>query len=298
MKFFDKIKEKIESKTKNPGNLNKPEDTELIKKKKEEEKTKVEDKKIESIKQPSDEFIKVGIPGFDELVEKGIPKGSSVLLAGGPGSGKTTFTLHTIAYSCQKGEKCLYMSFEESVERLRKHMQDYSWKPEEYEAKGLLRIKRLDPFEISRSVEALLAAARGELLIDINEITGLIPEDFKPDRIILDSLSAVAAAFAGKEEGYRIYVEQLFRALEKTQATSFLITEVPQSLTKYSKSGVEEFLADGVVAFYNIRKANLRVSAIEIVKIRGVAHKKRIVPFSLVKGKGMEIYPTEEVFAE
>ena len=53
-----------------------------------------------------------------------------------------------------------------------------------------------------------------------------------------------------------------------------------------------------IIAFYNIRKGNLRVSAIEIVKVRGAEHKKKIVPFTLTKGKGMMVFPTEEVFAE
>ena len=88
-----------------------------------------------------------------------------------------------------------------------------------------------------------------------------------------EPLSAVAAAFAGKEEGYRIYIEQLFKALEKIGATSFLITEINMDMNVFSRSGVEEFLSDGVIAFYNIRKGNIRVSATEIIKLRGAAHK-------------------------
>lgn len=176
-------------------------------------------------------------------------------------------------------------------------MREYGWNPDALEQQNLLAIKCLDPFQISRSVEALLASARGELLIDINEVSQILPDDFKPDRVVFDSLSAVAAAFAEKEEGYRIYIEQLFRQLEKTGATSFLVSEVEQSLTKYSKSGVEEFLADVVFAFYNLRRENLRVNAVEIIKIRGASHTKKVVPMSIISGKGIEVYPLEDVFA-
>ena len=241
--------------------------------------------------------LKTGVPGFDSLIDTGgIPRGISVLVSGGPGSGKTTFCLQTIAYGASIGEKCIYLSFEESEERLKGHMRGFGWNPDELEKSGNLILKRMDPFEISRSVEALLAKARGELLIEIDEIGGLIPQGFKPDRIVLDSLSAVSAAFAGRDEGYRIYIEQLFKALEKIGATSFMITEINLDMNQFSRSGIEEFLSDGVIAFYNIRKGNSRVSATEIIKLRGTAHKKKIVPFSIATGRGIEVYPSEEIF--
>jgi KaiC/GvpD/RAD55 family RecA-like ATPase len=243
------------------------------------------------------ERVKTGVPGFDELIDKGIPRACNILVSGGPGTGKTTFCLQILAFAASKGERCLYLSFEENKERLMQHMRDYGWNPDELESKGLLMIKCLDPFQISRSVEALLASARGELLIDINEVAPLLPVDFKPDRIVFDSLSAVAAAFAEKEEGFRVYIEQLFRELGRVGATSFLISEVEQGLTRYSKSGVEEFLADAVVAFYNLRRNNLRINALEIIKIRGAAHQKKVVPFNIISGKGIEVYPLEDIFA-
>ncbi len=57
------------------------------------------------------DFIKVGIPGFDELFERGLPRGISILICGGPGSGKTIYCLQTLYYGASSGEKCLFMSF-------------------------------------------------------------------------------------------------------------------------------------------------------------------------------------------
>lgn len=243
-----------------------------------------------------EEYIKIGVPGFDELIDKGVPKGSSILVSGGPGSGKTTFCLQSLANAAKNGERCLYLSFEESRERLIRYLGNYGLNFNESEANGNFRIVRLDPFKISRSVETLLAQARGELLIETNQVKELIPEDFIPDRIAFDSLSAVAAAFAGKEEGYRAYISQLFDAFRAIGATSFLITEVEQSTTKYSRSGVEEFLADAVFVFYNLRQKSIRLNATEIIKIRGTSHKKRIVPFKMLPNQGIIVYPMEEVF--
>ena len=54
-----------------------------------------------------EEYIRIGVPGFDELIEKGVPKGSSILISGGPGSGKTTFCLQSLVTAAKKGERCL-----------------------------------------------------------------------------------------------------------------------------------------------------------------------------------------------
>lgn len=244
--------------------------------------------------EPKDEWVKTGIEGFDSLLEKGIPRGSPILVCGGPGTGKTIFCLQTLNYAATHGEKCFYMTFEEREEKLRKHMHDFGWNPEELEKKGLLVIKRFDPFDVTISVEAMLEKARGELSVEITPV--LIPEDFKPDRIVLDSLSAIAAAFIGEKSSYRIYIEQLFRYFEKLEATSFLITETGQTSSEVTKSGVEEFLADGVIVLYNARKENIRQSAIEVLKLRGTRFEKKIVPMEIIDGQGVVVYPEQEVY--
>ena len=194
-----------------------------------------------------------------------------------------------------KGKKCLYMSFEERESRLVDHMKSFGWKADELIKKGKLKVVRINPFDITRNVDALLAQQKGELLIDIDPV--IIPKGFKPDFIALDSLTAIASAFTGKEENYRIYIEQLFRFFEKIGATSFLITETEQIPKIFSKTGVEEFLADGVVVIYNLKHGNVRENAIEILKLRGAAHQKKIVAMQIT-GEGIVVYPEQEVFSE
>ncbi len=241
-------------------------------------------------------FIKTGISGFDELFERGIPKGKTVLIAGGPGTGKTIFCLQMLANACGNGEKCIYLSLEESEQNLIEHMKDFGWNPEAWIKKGNLSIKRLNPYELSRSTEALLAKAKGELVIELESIPGMIPKGFKPDRIVVDSLTAMASAYSGKEDTYRIYMQQFFRLLEKTGANSFLIEETDQMSTMLSKSGDEEFLADGVFVMYNIRQGDVRINAIEVLKLRGAKHNKKLVPFIIESGKGIIVYPDDEVY--
>lgn len=243
----------------------------------------------------SKDNIKTGISGFDELITSGIPRGCSVLIAGGAGSGKTIFCLQTLAYQAREGKKGFYMSFEESEERLIGHMTEFGWNPHELIKKGKLRIQRMNPFDITRNVDALLAKQKGELLIDLDPV--IMPEDFKPDFVVIDSLTALASAFTGKEDSYRIYIEQLFMFLEKIGATSFLITETEQVPKIFSQSGVEEFLADGVVVLYAIKHGNVRENAIEVLKLRGVSHQKKIVAMQITD-QGLVVYPEQEVFSE
>lgn len=256
---------------------------------------KIKHNKKKPFKAKIKEFMKTGIEGLDTLLEKGVPKGASVLLAGGAGSGKTIMGLQVINNLCKEGKKCLYMSFEESEERLREHMSDFGWDAKEFEKKGLLLIKRFNPFDITRSVDALLEKAKGELLIDVKPV--ILPDHFKPEFIVLDSLTAIASAFSAREESYRIYIEQLFRFLENIGATSFLITETEQMPTKFSTTGVEEFLADGVIVLYAIKMNDIRENAIEVLKMRGVNHQKKIVAMRVIENRGVEIYPEQEVYA-
>lgn len=242
------------------------------------------------------EYMDTGIPGFDALFKNGygIPSGMSVLIEGGPGSGKTIFCLGTLNGLCSQGRKCLYMSFEEPEERLLDHMRNFNWKVDDFIKKGLLRIKRFDALDVSRSVEALLSAAKKELLIEIDPV--LFPEDFKPDFVVIDSLSSIASAFSGQESRFRIYMEQLFRYLEKNKITNFLIREVatPAHIGSTFKEEGEavSFLSDGIIVIYNvIYDSGERGAAIEILKMRGVGFDKKIVDYKIVNGKGVVIDP-------
>ena len=53
------------------------------------------------------EFITTGIPGFDKLFKRGIPKGSTVLIAGGTGSGKTNFCLQMLVHHASQGKNVI-----------------------------------------------------------------------------------------------------------------------------------------------------------------------------------------------
>lgn len=63
-------------------------------------------------------------------------------------------------------------------------------------------------------------------------------------------------------------------------------------------SGVEEFLADGVIVMYNFKRGNVRENALEILKIRGAKFQKKIAAMQITSEDGIVVYPAQEVFSE
>ena len=247
-------------------------------------------------------YISTGIAGFDELFNNGIPKGASVLIAGSAGSGKTIFCLQTLMHHARQGKKCFYMSFEESEDQLIGHMREFGWNPDEIIASNNLAIKMFLTSDIyydskigGGGVDAMIANDSDSLLMDLKPLAITKTIGFKPDIIVLDSLTAIASSFTGREQSYRFYVERLFRFFKGIGCTTFLITETPDKSDIYSPTGVEEFIADGVIVLYNLRNGNTRETGVEILKMRGAKHRKRIVAMQ-IGNKGISVYPDLEIF--
>ncbi len=254
--------------------------------------------KFVTTKASGQKFIPVGVPGLEKLLPEGFPQGAAVLIEGGPGAGKTIFCLQTAYEACKKGMKALFMTFEESEEKLRDHMKSFGFDVDKYEKKGLLKVKRFNSLDVARSVEALLSEAKKELLIDIQPV--LIPEDFKPDVVCIDSLSSIASAFAGEDARFRVYMEQLFRYLEHNKINSFLIRETSHP-THIGSNYTEQqeavsFLSDGIIVLYDvIYFSGRRGRALEVLKMRGTNIDRRIVQVEVVDKKGFVINTEKEV---
>lgn len=254
-------------------------------------------------KNSNENFIKTGIKGLDSLFENGIPKASSILIAGGAGSGKTNLCLQILAHHASQGKKCYFMGFEEPKERLTEHMEQFGLNPKKLLESGNFKIKRFLTSEIyyydkknSSDIQAMMTKEIDPLLMELEPLSIADDAGFKPDFIALDSLSALSSTFSGKDQSYRFYIERLFRFFEKIGCTTLFTTETQQIPEIFSPSGVEEFLADGVIVIYNIRRGNIRENAIEVLKMRGEKHEKKIVAMKITD-KGVEVYPDEEVFS-
>jgi circadian clock protein KaiC len=243
-------------------------------------------------------ILKTGISGFDELFANGgIPHGNSVLIAGGPGTGKSTLCRQICYNLVAKGKKCMYVSFEESKERVIKSMDSFGWDIEKYIEDGNLLIQKINPLDILRMKFGSIGGSGSATELSYKIKPLVIPRDFKPEIIAVDSLTAIIAASVTKDKNYRVYLQQLFNFFEETGATSLLITETDPIPTRYSETGIEEFLADGIVVLYNLQKKDTRENAIEILKMRYAKHKKKVVLMEITD-KGIKIHPDKRVLIE
>jgi len=252
-------------------------------------------------------FLQTRVSSFDELIDnKGIERGNTILVSGGCGTGKTVFTMQSLYNGVMAGEKGIYVSLVEDPDKLRRHMiQNFGWDLESYEAKGQLYIQKVDPYALAEDVTTMfenqqnlsspdvpfLKTPRDTIsLVDSRKIK--IP--FRPDRIVVDSISSLEAAFHNKDH-YRIYLQGMIDALNQHNSVNFLLTETEQEPDKYSRAGVEEFLVDGVIVLYNLRKGQVRRRAMEILKLRCSDHVKEMVPY-MIKKDGIALMPGDKVF--
>jgi KaiC/GvpD/RAD55 family RecA-like ATPase len=239
--------------------------------------------------------LKTEITGFDSLFEEnGVPSGNSILVAGGPGTGKSTLCRQICYNAVSKGKKCMYVSFEESKERIVKSMESFGWNVKKYIDDGSLLIQKINPLDILRMKFGSIGGSGSATELSYKIKPLVIPKDFNPEVIAVDSLSAIIAASVTKDKNYRVYLQQLFSFFEDTGSTSFLITETDPIPTRYSDSGIEEFLADGIIVLYNIQKEDTRKNALEILKMRYGKHQKKIVLMEITS-KGIIIHPDKLV---
>jgi circadian clock protein KaiC len=242
-----------------------------------------------------DHILKTHITGFDELfAEGGIPKRNVVLVAGGTGTGKSTFCRQICYNLVSQGKHCMYVSFEESMEKIERSMKVFGWDAKKYVDSGHLLIQKINPLDILRMKFGSVSGSGSATELSYKIKPLIIPKDFNPEVIVVDSLTAIISASISKEKNYRVYLQQLFNFFEETGATSFLITETEPMPTRFSDTGIEEFLADGILVLYNIQRGDRRENAMEVLKMRYSNHQKKV--FSLeISGEGIRVYPDRQV---
>ncbi|MBS7656143.1 AAA family ATPase, partial [Candidatus Bathyarchaeota archaeon] len=178
--------------------------------------------------------IETGIKGLDEVVEGGFPKGSLILLAGEPGTGKTAFSMQFLVKGCELNESSVYVGFAEARDTLitnfSKHL-DMDLTGLEVEGK----LKILD-----------FTAMRGEAVSDILEAVLREVNALKAGRLVIDSFSALAQAFKEPIDVRIIVHTVLSRIARGLGCTTVMIEEVPIGESRIGL-GMEEFVADCVL---------------------------------------------------
>jgi KaiC/GvpD/RAD55 family RecA-like ATPase len=218
---------------------------------------------------------KVGVPGFDEILGSDLNPGSCILLQGGPGSGKTTFSMKFLYEGATKyNEPGLYVTLCENPDEIRRNMLQYKWdlaKLEEEEKFQFIdaRPVRLTPEGYIVPNEALF---RGET-IPFSHISTIIRDrvqEMGAKRLVLDSLTVLTGQYENQA-----YVRQgvlgLIQSLSNLECTSILISE--GSEVSPDRQHLESWaVVPAIVLLYYIRKNSIMTRAIQILKFRGARH--------------------------
>lgn len=201
---------------------------------------------------------KLGIPTLDAVLGKGIPWGSSVLVSGVAGSGKTLLCLEFIYRGAVEfGEKGIFFSFEETPDRLVTAAHSMGWEFGEQIKKGNIEIVFVPQTEI---------LVERDLLMMKEKI-----EKMGAKRVAIDSVSV----FVHKIQSPQAVREKIFQIatlVQMAQAVGFFATDIHYGANQISRFGVEETVVDGVLLLTTIENGLSRERFLEVYKLRNTAH--------------------------
>lgn len=220
-----------------------------------------------------------GVFGLDDMMEGGFEKNSLNFVCGESGSGKTLFAMQFAFLGAQKyNDNSLFITLEETKEDLRRRMGRFGFDLTAQEASGKLFIYSYSPKEVNKFIE------------DLPSIEALIKKN-KISRIAFDSLTTYSLFFdsASRRTIETISLIDKFRKLDCT----VLITsdlKIPSKILEAEEGLGNEHLADSIISLYSIRRGDIRDLGLEIIKMRGTNHSRKIVPMRIVP-TGMIVYP-------
>jgi KaiC/GvpD/RAD55 family RecA-like ATPase len=240
------------------------------------------------------ERVTSGINGLDDLVDGGLPLGRTLLLTGGPGTGKTTFGLQFLCEGAMNGEPGIALSLEEDPKMWREDMMNFGYDIAKLEASSKLAI--VDASMIRLGLESDEKFTLSPQEFEINHILSKVIRTAKQigaKRVLVDSLPTLSILYNNPEQA-RSDVLKMTYLLKANGYTSILITETQDGHADES-SRLEEFVSDSVVQLrYSHAGADMGRS-LTIKKMRGTKHSENIHPMEFVDGKGIVIKSMEDL---
>jgi len=227
-------------------------------------------KKIEDF-----ERIPSGIPGLDKLIEGGFVKGSTTLISGAAGTGKTIFCAQFLMEGLRKGETCMFITLEEKPEDIIDDVKRFGWNLQKYIDNGQLILEYKDPFQITDITSPL-----------IDEI-----QQKNIQRVAIDSTAVFELYYKDPPE-IRKQLFKLLTGLKEAGVTSVLTSELPEEYKTLGKFGVEEFIVDGVIVLHFLGLGERAYYSLQIRKMRRTDHGKDTYPME-ISDKGIEVKKPE-----
>jgi circadian clock protein KaiC len=221
----------------------------------------------------SSEHISSGIPRLDNMLAgNGFYRGSTILISGTAGTGKTSFATKFIEAACKRGERCLYLAFEESANQIIRNMKSIGTDLAPWVKKGRLK------FHASRP-------SLYGLEMHLVTIHNLIAE-FKPKIVIVDPVSNLTAV--GTPVEVKSVLTRLFDYLKASHVTT-LLTDLIHFGSSLERTNEEiSSLIDAWILLRDIEINGERNRGLYILKSRGMAHSNQIREV-LLSDRGIEL---------
>ncbi|MBU2466147.1 MAG: circadian clock protein KaiC, partial [Bacteroidetes bacterium] len=221
----------------------------------------------------SNEKISSGIKALDEMLEgKGYYRGSTVLVSGTAGIGKTSTAAHFAEAACKRGERVLYFCFEESPSQLMRNMLSIGIKLEPWVKKGLLRFQATRP--TLYGLEMHLA------------VTHKFVNEFKPDIVILDPINTFVTG--DKEIEVKTLLMRIVDFLKVNQITALFTSLTSADCRIESSDAGISSLIDTWILLRDIELNGERNRGMYVLKSRGIANSNQIREFILTN-HGVEL---------
>ena len=217
--------------------------------------------------------ISTGIPRLDTMLGgKGYFRGSSILVSGTAGTGKTSIAAHFVDAACRRGERSAFFAFEESPSQIIRNMRSIGIDLQPWVEKGLLKFHAERP--TLHGLEAHLASMHK--FIDL----------FKPKVVIVDPVTNLGNV--ASETDVKAMLTRLLDEMKSDQTTALFTTltgaGIPLEQTEVGMSS----LADTWLLLRDIEIGGERNRGLYILKSRGMAHSNQIREF-LLTGKGIDL---------
>lgn len=220
----------------------------------------------------STETISSGIAGLDEMLSRGgFFRGSSILITGTAGTGKSSFAASFASAACGQGERVLYFSFEESPSQILRNMSSVGLDLTRHINKGLLKINSSRP--TTTGLEAHLA----QMYKDV--------EDFDPGVVIIDPITNLIAI--GDQSSVKAMLTRLIDFLKMKNITALFTNLIYGDEMEERAIGISS-LMDGWLVLRDIPNGVERIRTLNLLKCRGMAHDMRVHSFILDE-KGITI---------
>jgi len=231
---------------------------------------------------------KTGIDVLDNELNGGLPVGSTVLISGGSGVGKTTLSMEFLTNGTKIGEKGVFFTASEPVSKLKRHQGTYDHFDEKLIKEGKLSI--IDIWSISDRLGLNPEMYDAEEANILFEVIRDITKELGAKRLIIDSITSLCYRLQ-KSDMIRDFIFKLGSSLAAMQCTTVLTSEVPPHVFRYSQYDIEEFIADGIIYLGDIERTGDLIRTLQIIKMRGTSHGRTKFVLNMSSKNGIELSP-------